>query len=108
MQKGKRCRVQAPETSAGFGKGWWSFELQTVRRAIVATTALTLACLGTQVWESSGISIGGIMSSSVVAVVLGSEELSWLEKRAEHGDLGFHFDMSMPVEFYLDWVRICS
>ena len=67
-----------------FGRGWLSFTTPVLARALFSCPSVSLAMLGSMVWQIRGIPIGGVMSSAAVAVVLGTAELGWLGQHEEH------------------------
>ena len=54
------------------------------------------------IWEISGICIGGITSSAIVAMVLAVEEWQWSRQHDEHIRLGFP---SGPLSYWIARVR---
>ena len=57
--------------SQSFGRGWVSFSTHVLARALFSFTSLSLAMLGSMVWQIRCIPIGGVVSSAAVAVVFG-------------------------------------
>ena len=90
VRRGRRelCKLGR---SQSFGRGWLSFSTPVLARALFSFTSVSLVMVGSMVWQSRDIPLGGVMSSAAVAVVLGAAELVWLDQQQKHRRLGFHF-----------------
>ena len=103
VRRGRR-ELCKPGRSQSFGREWLSFTTPVLARASVSFTSVSLAMLGSMVWQIRSIPIGGVMSSAAVAVVLGASELGWFEQHGEHPRLGFHF-RGRPIRSCISWRR---
>ena len=101
-------RVVVSDASLGghshmVGDGF-SFSTPVMARAPFSFTSVSLVMLGSMVWQIWSIPIGGVMSSTAVAVVLGAAELVWLNQQQKHSELGFHF-LGRPIRNCISWKR---
>jgi len=71
-----------------WSRGWWLLDLDHLSRALVMSAAGTFALLGDTVVLLHGMSIGGSMSSSAVAVRFAAEE-GMAFKSQQHKAMGF-------------------
>ena len=77
IQVAKSKRFQYRVGARPWSRGWWILKLGDLGRALVTTTAGTVATLADVVVELHGMSIGAMMSASAVAVHLAGEEQCW-------------------------------
>ena len=60
--------------SRPWNRGWWVLHLRDIGKALLAAVSATLVVLGSTVLQLHGMTIGGSMSSSAVAVRFAQEE----------------------------------
>ena len=72
VRRGRQFAVR-PGTE-GWSRGWWVISMTQIQAALVASAASTFCALGDVVVQLRGVSIGGSLSSSAVAVHLAFEE----------------------------------
>ena len=116
VRRGKTCRTSHGRTS--FGRGWYSIRLEHIHRALVASSMLSLVALGTLIFWTRGISIGGTLSCAAVGVYLGDQELQGLIRLSgdggrDYGLGGSHLEENLSWRRYVDDIlagsfRVCS
>ena len=77
VRRGRQFAVRAG--TEGWSRGWWILSMAQIQAALVASAASTFCALGDVVLQLQGMSIGGSLSSSAVAVHLAFEESSAFE-----------------------------
>ena len=104
VAKGRRYQVNPCKQS--FGGAGYTLSTDTVLSALVVYCMLTLVALGDIVFALDGLAIGGLCSSSCVALVLGFCEVLWLAGgyKPAFVDEPFEFH-GWPVETTLVWKR---
>lgn len=68
-----------------------------IRRALIAFSYVSFVCLGSMVFEISGMAIGALLSLAAVSIVLGAAEIKWARNVDRHREEGLHSERWTPA-----------